>query len=62
MCFKTSFSKPPNLLPKTEIQEKLVEGIKNRFNSLEEINDEIAKIDLKKDSTFQKLIKIFSNS
>ncbi len=62
MCFKTRFSKPPNLLSKTKIQEKLILGIKNRYNSLKEINDEIAKNDFKKDSTFKKLIKIFSNT
>ena len=62
MCFKTSFSKPPHLFSKEKIQEKLIFGINKRYNSLKEINTEIAKIHFRETSFIQKLIEIFSNS
>jgi eukaryotic-like serine/threonine-protein kinase len=62
MCYKASFNKPPNKLSSEEIENLLCKGIKNRYQSISEILDDI-KIELPVEkSLFKMLIKVFSKS
>ncbi|MES2587347.1 MAG: protein kinase [Bacteroidota bacterium] len=61
MCFKGKFTNAPKNLKKEEIEHILLQGISKRYASLKEINQDLGKIDFRKKSFKEKLIKIFSN-
>ena len=63
MCYKESFAKPANLMSNEEINLILKRGISNRYQSLNEIFEDLNQIKLKREkSVLVRLIKIFSKA
>ena len=61
MCFKSKFNKAPNLLSNLEIDEIIIDGLNQRYQSISEIIELLEKIK-PKSSFFKILIKFFTNS
>jgi serine/threonine protein kinase len=61
MCHKESFAKPANLMSNEEIEFVLKKGISKRYESVNEIYNDLNQIRLKRERTvLGRLIKIFS--
>lgn len=62
MCAKQSFPKPPNKLGKDEIENLILIGQQQRYQSISEILSDVENFVDDKKSIFKKLIKIFSKA